>query len=135
MRRDAIGEAVAQRAHDRCEYCLMHQQLQGATFHVEHILPKSRGGLTETDNLALACPGCNLHKSDRTEATDPVDGHFVPLFHPRAHTWSEHFEWDRYRLVGLSAIGRGTIATLQLNHARRLKVRQAEELFGLFPPG
>jgi hypothetical protein len=35
---------VETRTGGRCEYCRMHQALQGATFHLEHILPQSRGG-------------------------------------------------------------------------------------------
>ena len=33
---------VAERANGRCEYCQMHQSLQGATFHGEHVIPHSR---------------------------------------------------------------------------------------------
>lgn len=47
---------VDQRAAGRCEYCQLHQSLQGATFHVEHIIPRSRGGTSQLDNLAWACP-------------------------------------------------------------------------------
>jgi hypothetical protein len=32
---------VSQRAGDRCEYCLMHQALQGGPFHLEHIIPRA----------------------------------------------------------------------------------------------
>src|ERR1043166_3917240 len=46
---------VRDRAANRCQYCLMHQSLQGATFHVEHIIPKSKGGSSDLPNLALAC--------------------------------------------------------------------------------
>jgi 5-methylcytosine-specific restriction endonuclease McrA len=60
----------------------MHQALQGATFHIEHVVPCSRGGADEPDNLAWACPGCNLHKSDRVEVVDPETGAIVPLFNP-----------------------------------------------------
>ena len=45
----------------------MHQSLQGATFHVEHIVPRCLGGLSKLENLAWACPSCNLHKSNRVE--------------------------------------------------------------------
>jgi len=62
---------VQRRARQRCEYCCMHQSLQGATFHVEHIVPLSRGGASAPENLAWCCPSCNLHKSDRTHAVDP----------------------------------------------------------------
>jgi hypothetical protein len=32
--RPEVARLVALRAGDRCEYCRMHQSLQGATFHV-----------------------------------------------------------------------------------------------------
>lgn len=125
---------IATRADGRCEYCQMHQSLQGATFHVEHIVPKSHGGATNLDNFAWACPGCNLRKSDRLDAVDPGSAATVSLFHPRAHLWHEHFAWDDYHIIGLTDIGRATIAALDLNHERRIKIRQAEQVFGLFPP-
>ena len=122
------------RAGERCEYCRMHQSLQGATFHVEHIVPSSRGGKTELENLSWACPGCNLHKSDRVEAVDPDTGAVVPLFTPRTDRWPEHFQFEGYQLVGLTPVGRATVHLLNLNHPLRLLIRRAEELFSLFPP-
>ncbi len=129
-----ISRTVERRAAGRCEYCRMHQSLQGATFHVEHIIPRSRGGKSEIENLAWACPGCNLHKSNRVEVSAPEDLEPVPLFHPRLHEWDEHFCWEGYQVIGLTRIGRATVATLVLNHERRIKIRQAEALFNLFPP-
>lgn len=32
-------------------------------FHVDHIIPLSKGGPHELENLAIACPTCNLRKS------------------------------------------------------------------------
>jgi HNH endonuclease len=125
---------VVSRAADRCEYCFMHQALQGATFHVEHITPQTRGGGDHLDNLCLACPRCNLMKSDRTTAVDPLDGSPVPLFNPRTERWRHHCEWDGYRVVALTPVGRGLVETLGLNEPRRLRIREAESLFGLFPP-
>mgnify|MGYP001186331908 CR=1 FL=1 len=132
--RAELERQVAQRAADRCEYCRMHQSLQGARFHLEHIVPTSRDGISELDNLAWACPGCNLRKSDRVVAVDLQTGVSVPLFHPRLHAWHEHFAWDDYQIVGLTAIGRATAASLDLNQPRRIQIRQAEQMFGLFPP-
>lgn len=43
--------------------------------------------------------------------------------------------WDDYHVVGLSDVGRATAAALDLNHPRRIQIRQAEQMFGLFPPG
>jgi hypothetical protein len=125
---------VELRSGGRCEYCRMHQALQGATFHVEHVHPESRGGKTDLENLAWCCPSCNLHKSDRSEALDPETDVLAPLFHPRRQIWSQHFQWQGYVLVGKTPVGRATIAAFALNHPRRLRIRQAEERFGLFPP-
>jgi hypothetical protein len=129
-----IVARVELRSGGRCEYCRMHQSLQGATFHLEHIHPESRGGGTDLDNLAWSCPSCNLHKSNRIEATDPQTNTPTPLFHPRHHAWSQHFQWQGHVLIGKTPTGRATIAALQLNLSRRLLIRQAEERFGLFPP-
>lgn len=129
-----LEREVRCRARDRCEYCFMHQSLQGATFHVEHIIPRTRGGATQLDNLALACPGCNLGKSDRVEVEDPVTQRLSSLFHPRLQRWPDHFMWDGYRVVGLSPVGRATVLALDFNHPRRLRIRDAEQRFGLFPP-
>jgi hypothetical protein len=125
---------VETRAGGRCEYCRMHQALQGATFHVEHIDPTSKGGTSELDNLAWCCPACNLSKANRVEVPDPDSGAVVRLFHPRREQWSVHFRWVGYRLAGQTPIGRATVLALDLNHARRIRIRQAEELFGWFPP-
>ena len=130
----AIAGEVRRRARDRCEYCRMHQSLQGGTFHIEHINPESKGGGSSPGNLALACAGCNLHKSDRVSATDPGSSVTTALFNPRHDVWSEHFVWIGFHLQGKSPIGRATVALLQLNHARRLLIRRAESEFGLFPP-
>jgi hypothetical protein len=112
----------------------MHHSLQGATFHVEHTIPRSAGGSDDAGNLALACPSCNLHKSDRTTIVESGSPEPIALFNPRLDAWSDHFEWDEYAIVAKTPIGRATIEALHLNDERRQKIRQAEQLFGLFPP-
>jgi hypothetical protein len=129
-----IVQAVQARAGGRCEYCRMHQALQGATFHVEHIMPSSRGGASDLHNLAWSCPGCNLRKSDRIQAMDPESGVMVPFFNPRTDQWTDHFRFDAYQVIGQTSVGRATAAILDLNHRRRLLIRQAEERFGLWSP-
>jgi hypothetical protein len=131
---EKMVELVVTRAKSRCEYCHMLQALQGGTFHVDHIIPTSRGGPTASSNLALACPGCNLRKSVRSKIKDPETGKTVPLFHPRKHRWHEHFRMQDYKVFGQTAIGRATVAFLELNHERRIDIRKAEDLFGLYKP-
>lgn len=130
----SLATQVISRAQSRCEYCGMSQSLQGATFHIEHITPVTCGGETALENLALACPNCNLHKSDRSHAIDPASGLQAGLFHPRRDRWGDHFEWQDTEVVGRTAEGRATVELLNLNHTRRKRVREAERLFGLFPP-
>jgi len=129
-----IERQVRERAADRCEYCRMHQALQGATFHVEHIRPKSVGGESSLSNLAWACPSCNLQKADRTRALDPMSRELMPLFDPRNDAWNEHFYWNGLEVESTTPIGRATIAALDLNRDRRCKIREAEAMFDLFPP-
>jgi len=129
-----MARQVEARAAGRCEYCRMHQSLQGATFHVEHIMPQSRGGRAQLDNLAWACPSCNLHKSHRVAGVDLETGNEVPLFNPRIDNWNVHFRWDGYRILGQTPIGWATVIALDLNHPRRIQIREAEALFALFPP-
>lgn len=43
-----------------CAYC--GKKLAGkATWHLEHVIPKSQGG-RDKDNLVAACPRCNMSK-------------------------------------------------------------------------
>jgi 5-methylcytosine-specific restriction endonuclease McrA len=88
-----------------------------ARLEVEHIVPVSRGGTSDEQNLWLCCPLCNKAKGDRTVATDPETGQIVPLFNPRAQSWSEHFAWssDGLRVLGKTATGRATVALLNLD--------------------
>ena len=111
----------------------MYETLQGATFHVDHIIPQCKGGRSDLENLVLACPGCNLHKASRITAIDPATGESVQFFHPVLQRWSEHFWLNRYQIEGLSPAGRATIDALNLNHPRRQRIREVEEAFGLYP--
>jgi 5-methylcytosine-specific restriction endonuclease McrA len=38
------------------------QELSELRFHIEHVIPRQHGGSDDADNLALACPDCNLRK-------------------------------------------------------------------------
>src|SRR2546423_173745 len=100
-----LARAVRMRANGRCQYCLMHESLQGATFHVEHAIPKCKGGQSVLENLALACPACNLHKAGATSAIDPATGRHVRLFHPILTVWSEQFRFVGFQIEGLTAEG------------------------------
>ena len=46
-----------------CQYCTVGDDL---TF--DHVVPRSKGGLTTWENVVAACSSCNLRKSDRLPA-------------------------------------------------------------------
>ena len=88
---DALKKQVANLAQGCCEYCKSQIRFSPNSFEIDHIIPISRGGLSQLENVALACPQCNSHKSDKVSAIDPVSKQIVPLFHPRQMHWTDHF--------------------------------------------
>src|SRR5205085_2100629 len=69
-----LKRRVWSRARGRCEYCGLAQAGQEATFHIDHIIPETRGGATTLENLALACVSCSLRKESREMVGDPQTG-------------------------------------------------------------
>ena len=113
------------RADDHCEYCHLPAKVFPLTFHVDHITPRQHGGLTELDNLALACLHCNRHKGPNLAGLDPSNGELVRLFHPRQDRWSDNFEWQGTNLIGKTPIGRATVWVLGINAADFRSVRDS----------
>ncbi|HYG76066.1 MAG TPA: HNH endonuclease signature motif containing protein [Planctomycetota bacterium] len=108
-------------------------ELQEATFHVDHILPLSRGGQARAENLALACVSCSLRKGARSRGVDSKSGKRVALFNPRKMKWIDHFSTtDASVIVGKTAVGRATVEALGMNRPvivairRELKKRKTE---------
>lgn len=126
---------VARRAGHRCEYCHAPEAVFNFPFEVEHIVPTSRGGAEDDDNLCLSCRACNVRKSDRLDAVDELSGEEVPLFHPREQRWDEHFRLDveSGELEGTTPTGRATAASLDLNHPLQLMARVLWIRLRLFP--
>jgi hypothetical protein len=126
----AISEEIRARiriqSQDRCGYCLSRQMYVLGILHIEHIIPKARGGTDNEENLWLACSLCNTYKGAQTQAIDPVTNTRVALFNPRQQNWSENFTWSEegLKIAGLTPCGRATIIALQLNNRIALTVRQ-----------
>jgi 5-methylcytosine-specific restriction endonuclease McrA len=55
---------IYKRDRGRCQYCNNRVSKNKAT--LDHVLPRSRGGLTSFTNIVIACSRCNQHKKDRT---------------------------------------------------------------------
>jgi DNA-directed RNA polymerase subunit RPC12/RpoP len=66
---------ILQRDNFACQYCGRTPQ-DGAKLQVDHIIPKSRGGTNEKENLITACLECNLGKFDVLLEERHVKKHF-----------------------------------------------------------
>lgn len=57
-----LRAAIWTRDGGRCVYC--ERTIKGR-WHADHVIPWSRGGRTVEANGAVACPSCNIAKSDK----------------------------------------------------------------------
>ena len=55
---------VFKRDHWSCQYCGC--QPGGEELTIDHVIPRSQGGISTWENCVLACVGCNKRKADRT---------------------------------------------------------------------
>lgn len=93
---------VLHRDNYTCQYC-------GERRHdltIDHIVPRSRGGIDSWDNVVAACLKCNVKKGDRTprEAglallTTPRRPQSHVTFEISKHSLSGHTYWNKY-LIG-----------------------------------
>lgn len=120
----------------RCAYCHTMTAITGARLVIDHIVPEAHGGPTESANLCLACHSCNEFKSSLVEGLDSDSGLNAPLFHPRRDSWPDHFRWsaDFGEIIGRTAIGRATVAALNMNHLDIVEARRRWALVGWHPP-
>ena len=79
----------------RCQYC--GHQFQRSDINLDHVIPRSRGGLTTWENVVCSCIPCNLRKGGRTpdEAgmrllRQPVRPRWTPAFRAPSRF---HDEW------------------------------------------
>lgn len=77
-----MGESIAKSLRDRvvakagyrCGYCLTGPRVSGAQMHIEHLIPRARGGSSEQSNLWLSCAWYNSYKGTQIKAPDPDTG-------------------------------------------------------------
>jgi hypothetical protein len=85
--------------------------------------------------IAIAgCRNCNSFKGPSLSGRDIKTQKTVSLFNPRRHKWHYHFRWEGARLVGRTAMGRATVATLRINLDHRVAYREQLIDEGVFPP-
>jgi hypothetical protein len=123
------------RAGRHCEYCKSSMDFTAEIFHIEHIIPVSKGGTHELSNLALSCSGCNIRKGLKTIYEDEL-GRKTPFFNPRIDLWQDHFEWnnDFSQIVSKTEVGFVTLETFEMNRPSIINLRKALVKYGVFPP-
>jgi HNH endonuclease len=126
---------VGLRAGHRCEYCHAPEAVFNFPFEVEHIIPLVRDGPDAAHNWALACRACNVRKGAHIENVDPVTHAVVRLYHPRQDLWHDHFrvDMDTGVIEGRTAVGRATVARLEMNSPAQCAARQHWIRLGVFP--
>jgi 5-methylcytosine-specific restriction endonuclease McrA len=84
-----------------CQYC--GKPLKSHEITLDHIVPKSRGGESNWENLAACCPLCNVRKGSKlpeeaglTLIKDPRKGSAYHFIHLLRHYGSVDENWKKY---------------------------------------
>jgi 5-methylcytosine-specific restriction endonuclease McrA len=72
--------AIFGRDANRCQYCA------GPAESIDHVVPRSRGGLHTWDNVVACCRRCNVRKGDRLPSEAGLSLHRRPQA-PAGHGW------------------------------------------------
>jgi 5-methylcytosine-specific restriction endonuclease McrA len=87
--------AVFARDGHRCQYC------GSAAENIDHVIPRSKGGLHAWDNVVAACRPCNSRKRDRLLEDSGMKLRRAPSI-PRERTWilvasgNVRADWEPY---------------------------------------
>lgn len=129
----ALRRQIAQRAGDKCEYCLTPEWILLAGCEVDHVISRKHGGITDQSNLAFACARCNRAKGSDIGSSVPATGQYCRLFNPRIDRWIEHFFLEGSHIVGRTDVAQVTIKTLRLNDQERVVERELLQQIGEYP--
>lgn len=116
-------EFVRRRANEACEYCGLPQHASVLPHQIDHIIGRQHRGTDDVENLCLCCIRCNLKKGPNIASIDPKTRLVSALYHPRRHTWHEHFAVVEATIIGLTAEGRTTVELMDMNNEERVRLR------------
>jgi 5-methylcytosine-specific restriction endonuclease McrA len=101
---------VFARDGNQCQYC--GKQFPTSELSLDHVVPRSRGGITSWENIVCACVACNVRKGGRTPpearmnlVRHPVKPKRSPLLtvklgNPKYESWKSFVD-NAYWLVDL----------------------------------
>ncbi len=91
---------VMKRDGNRCQYCGTHEDLT-----IDHVIPRSRGGMDTWENLVAACNRCNHKKGNHTPKEagmplrrEPFRPHHILFLQEFVGTVDDH--WRPYLYMG-----------------------------------
>lgn len=128
-----VRQAVALRANNICEYCLIAEDDAYFKHQVEHIISRKHGGSSEPENLALACVFCNRYKGSDIASLNLQTNELIRFYNPRIDRWREHFRLNGIVIESLTDTGEATSRILQMNHDDQLLEREALSRIGRYP--
>ncbi len=126
----SIRYQVLKRAKLRCELCGAHEDQMA--LHVDHIVPKARGGSDELSNFQALCMRCNTNKRD----SDDTDFRsFLESYHDRDESCI-FCTLDAGRIIDeneLCIAVRDAFPVTEL-HTLIIPKRHVSDYFGLYQP-
>lgn len=76
---------IFKRDQNECQYCGANKMLT-----IDHVIPKSKGGKTNWQNLITACHRCNTQKGDRTPEQAGLVLHQLPFKPSLSYFFAEY---------------------------------------------
>jgi 5-methylcytosine-specific restriction endonuclease McrA len=83
------------RDNNTCQYC--GRRLPRTELNLDHVIPRSRGGMSTWENVVCSCHSCNRRKGGRT----PEEANMLLISKPKRPQWTpfstEMFSLRRYQ--------------------------------------
>ncbi len=122
---DNLRAQVEARANGVCEYCRIKIEDTYFGGEIDHIRSLKHRGITDFDNLALACQPCNRNKGSDLGSIAIVSNTLVRFFNPRTDVWKEHFYVNlNAEIETLTEIGEVTAFIFGFNEPERIVERE-----------
>lgn len=106
-----------------CGYCGKNSRIMHERFHIDHFVPQKIDEERKNDyyNLVLACPKCNLTKSDKWPSKDKNVAYndTVGFVDPAGSEYDDHMERDEAGyIIGKTDLGKQICYNLNFNIRR-----------------
>jgi 5-methylcytosine-specific restriction endonuclease McrA len=97
------------RDHYTCQYCGTQPGSEDLT--IDHVQPRSLGGVTNWENCVLACVECNKRKANKT----PEEARMPLRKTPVRPTWKPMYSWHSIRVASWSKFLSEAYWNIELN--------------------